>query len=242
MPFFPLPDLISTSCVGSLRTSVALLVAGAVSAAAWAERADRLKPITIQADQTGQVDLQRQVATFSGHVVVTKGTMVIHADRIEVSQTPGGYDTAVAFGAPGRPATFRQKRDGVDEYMDGEAERLEYDGKSDVVKFIDSAAVRRLRGATTADEITGKLVTYNASTDLLSVSGGAAQTATNPGGRVRAVLSPREGSDAAAEAASSAASAAIGPLRLSPSLGSVPGSTSSPAGSGAAAPVSGNRR
>ena len=199
--------------------TVLFALATLLAAPARAEKADRYKPITIQADQTGQVDLQRQVAVFSGHVVVTKGTMVIHADRIEVSQTPGGYDTAVAFGAPGRPATFRQKREGVDEYMDGEAQRLEYDGKSDVVKFIDSAAVRRLRGATTADEITGQLVTYNASSDLLSVSGGAAQTATNPGGRVRAVLSPREGSDAANEAAKAATDAGAAPLKMSPTLG-----------------------
>ncbi len=182
---------------------------------AHAERADRLKPATIVADQGGQIDLQKQVVVFTGNVVVTKGTMVIHAARIEVRQSPGGYDTAIAFGAPGKPATFRQKRDGVDEYMDGAAERLEYDGKADVVKFINNAALRRLRGATPADEITGNLITYEAGTDKLTVSGGATPTAANPGGRVRAVLTPREGSEAAAEVAE----AASVPLKVSPSLG-----------------------
>ena len=190
-----------------------------LAAPAQAEKADRFKPITIQADETGQVDLQKQVAVFTGNVVVSKGTMLIHAERIEVSKTPGGYDTAIAFGAPGKPATFRQKRDGVDEYMDGEAERLEYDGKTDVVKFVNNAAVRRLRGAAIADEITGSLVTYDNTNDLLSVSGGAAATPSNPGGRVRAVLTPREGSEAAAEASKASASTAA-PLKLSPTLGS----------------------
>ena len=92
---------------------IPLAAAFALALPAHAEKADRFKPITIQADSTGQLDLQKQVAVFSGNVVVTKGTMLIHAARIEVSKTPGGYDTAVAFGAPGRPATFRQKRDGV---------------------------------------------------------------------------------------------------------------------------------
>ena len=194
-----------------------LVAALALAVPAHAEKADRFKPITIQADSTGQLDLQKQVAVFSGNVIVTKGTMVIHAARIEVSKTPGGYDAAVAFGAPGRPATFRQKRDGADEYMDGEAERLEYDGKTDVVRFINNAAVRRLRGATLADEITGNLVTYDSTSDVMSVSGGAAATAANPGGRVRAVLTPREGTEAAAEAAQAAA-ASVGPLKMTPSL------------------------
>ena len=196
-----------------------LLLATSLTPAALAERADRLKPITIQADQDGQIDLQRQVVVFTGNVVVSKGTMVIRAARIEVRQTPSGYDTAVAFGAPGKPATFRQKREGVDEYMDGEAERLEYDGKTDVIKFVNNAAVRRLRGATLADEITGNLVTYDSSADVLRVSGGATSSAANPGGRVRAVLTPREGTEAAAEVAEAASAAAAAPLKLSPALG-----------------------
>jgi len=183
----------------------------------WAEKADRLKPITIEGDSTGQLNLQKQVAEVTGNVVITKGTMVIRAARVELSKTPGGYDKAIAFGAAGKPATFRQKRDGVDEYMEGEAERLEYDGKTDVVKFINNAAVRRLRGAAPADEITGNLVTYDSTSEVMNVSGGAAATAANPNGRVRVVLTPREGTEAAAEAASAAASS-VGPLKMTPTL------------------------
>ncbi len=185
-----------------------------------AERGDRLKPLNVEADQSGRVDLQNQTVVFSGNVVVSKGTMVIRAARIEVRQTPAGYDTATAFGAPGRPATFRQKRDGVDEYIDGQAERLEYDGRADVIKFINNAAVRRLRGVAVADEITGNLVTYDATSEVFSVSGGAANTAANPGGRVRAVLTPREGSAAAAETADAASGVPAPALKLSPSLDS----------------------
>ena len=188
-----------------------------VAPPAHAERSDRLKPLNVEADQSGRIDLQNQTVVFTGNVVVSKGTMVIRAARIEVRQTPAGYDTAIAFGAPGRPATFRQKRDGVDEFIDGQADRLEYDGRADVVKFTGNAAVRRLRGVAVADEITGNLVTYDATTEVFSVSGGAATTAANPGGRVRAVLTPREGTEAAAEAASSVAPPA---LKLSPTLGS----------------------
>ena len=203
-----------------LLPCTALVLSLGLTLPAHAERGDRLKPLNVEADQSGRVDLQNQTVVFSGNVVVSKGTMVIRAARIEVRQTPAGYDTATAFGAPGRPATFRQKRDGVDEFIDGQAERLEYDGRADVIKFISNAAVRRLRGVAVADEITGNLVTYDATTEVFSVSGGAATTAANPGGRVRAVLTPREGSAAAAEAADAASGLPVPALKLSPTLGS----------------------
>ena len=87
--------------------------------------------------------------------------MIIRAQRIEVRESPDGYRSAVAIGSPSQHATFRQKRDAPDEWIEGDAERLEYDGKSDVIRFVTNASVRRLRGANVADELTGNLVTYD---------------------------------------------------------------------------------
>ena len=193
-------------------------MAAALATSVHAERGDRLQKINIAADQGGQIDLQNQVVVYTGNVVISRGTIAIRAERIKVRQLPSGYYTAVAFGATSKPATFRQKRDGVDEYVEGEAERLEYDGRADLVKFINRAQVRRLRGATPADEIAGNLITYDATTEKMTVSGGAQPTAANPGGRVTAVLTPREGSEAAAEVAEAESAAAATPLKLSPAL------------------------
>jgi lipopolysaccharide export system protein LptA len=209
------------------QTLVALALGLALAATAHAERSDRLQKITIAADESGQIDLQKQVVVYSGNVVISRGTMVIRAGKVEVRQLPSGYYTAVAFGAPNKPATFRQKRDGVDEYIEGEAERLEYDGRADVVKFITNAVWRRLRGATPADEISGNMITYDATTEKTTVAGGAKPTPANPGGRVTAILSPREGSEAAAETAAAASAAASAPLKLSPALGSASAPASS---------------
>ena len=186
-------------------------------APAHAEKADRSKPLNVAADRQGTVDLLKQIVVFSGNVIITKGSIVIKADRVEVRESPDGYRTAVAVGTAGRPATFRQKRDGVDEYIDGQAERLEYDDKGDVVRFVNNAVVRRLRGPTVGDEITGNLITYDNTTEVFSVTGAAAGSAASgtPGGRVRAVLAPRAGTPAAAEAASQAAP----PPKPSPALG-----------------------
>jgi len=185
-----------------------------------AEKADRYKPVQVEAELPGRIDLLNQFVVFNGNVVVTKGTMTIRAARIEVRESADGYHSAVAYGSPTQHATYRQKRDAPDEWIEGDAERLEYDGKSDVIRFVSNASVRRLRGAAVADEIAGNLVTYDSTTEVFNVTGGAAN-AGNPGGRVRVTMTPKEGSAAAAEAASAArAAGSAPPLRTAPGLAS----------------------
>ncbi len=165
---------------------------------AQAEKADRSKPMSIEADQPASVDLQRQVVIFNGNVVITQGTMQLRAERIELRERPDGYREAKAIGSAERPATFRQKRDGVDEYVEGAAERIEFDARTDTLRFTGHAAVRRLRaGGTVADEITGSLITWDNTNELFKVTGGEV-TPSNPTGRVRAVFAPREESSASA--------------------------------------------
>jgi lipopolysaccharide export system protein LptA len=163
---------------------------------ATAEKADRSKPMEVVADKSGTADLQNQVSRFSGNVVITQGTMRIQADRVEIRQTPDGYHQATAWGTAGTPVSYRQKRDGVDEYVEGRADRVEYDGRSEVLRFIGNGVVRRLRGTEAVDEITGALITWNHAAEQFSVQGGT-PTASSPGGRVRAVLSPRPATEPA---------------------------------------------
>ncbi len=205
MPFMTPPRPTSLLIASGL---LALLMVGGP---AHAERADRSKPLDIMADQQGTIDMLKRVIVFTGNVVITKGTLTIKADRVEVREGADGFRTAVATGA-GRAATFRQKRDGVDEYIDGQAERLEYEERRELIRFVNNATVRRLRGSTVGDEITGNLVTYDGTSELFTVSGGAPRPSGSPapaqGERVRAVLVPREGTEAAAAAQQGAASSA----------------------------------
>jgi lipopolysaccharide export system protein LptA len=189
------------------------LAAALAGAPVLAERADRSKPMSIEADQPGSVDLQRQVVIFNGNVVISQGTMVLRAERVELRERPDGYREAKAIGSTERLASFRQKRDGVDEVVEGAAERIEFDAKTDTLRFVGNAAVRRLRGGVVADEITGSLITWDNTNELFNVSGGAPSPA-NPSGRVRAVFAPRE--DAAASAPNSPPGV---PLKPSGALG-----------------------
>ena len=95
------------------------------------------------------------------------------------------------------------------------AERIDFDGRADTLRFTGNGNVRRLRGSTVADEISGAVIVWDNTAELFTVQGGAA-TPTNPGGRVRAVLSPRVEAAAAAPSAPPAAQAsgaALKPIR-----------------------------
>lgn len=178
-----------------------LSAATAFSGLAFAEKADRSKPMNIEADALRHDEL-KQTSVFTGHVVVTKGTMVLRGAQVEVRQDADGYQFGVATAEPGKRAFFRQKRDtppgAPDEFIEGEGEVIEYDGRNDTVHFIRRAELRRYRNATLSDEVSGAVIVYNNLTDLFTVDGqpkGASRpagAAPAAGGRVRAMLSPKE--------------------------------------------------
>ncbi len=179
---------------------------------AWAEKADRAKPMNIEADAL-RYDDQKQTSVFTGKVVLTKGTIVIRGGKLDVRQDAQGFQYGVVTAEPGKLAFFRQKRDGVDEFIEGEGETIEYDGKADTVKFIKRAQLRRLRGTVLNDEMTGAIIVYDNTVDVFTVDGGATKGTPNaPGGRVRAMLTPKpEAADASPPSPSPPAGSASRP-------------------------------
>lgn len=158
----------------------------------WAEKADRNKPMNIEADTLRYDDL-KQLSIFTGNVVLTKGTIIIRGARLEVRQDPDGYQFGLVTGTPETLAFFRQKREAVDEFMEGEGETIYYDGKADTVTFTKKAQLRRYRGTELGDEVTGAVIVYENLTDMFSVDGSATKNANGApgGGRVRAMLIPK---------------------------------------------------
>lgn len=185
---------------------------------AQAEKADRNKPMNIEADAMRYDDV-KQVSVFTGHVVLTKGSIIIRGAQVEVRQDPDGYQFGVVTGSADARAFFRQKREAVEEFMEGESETIEYDGKADTVRFIKKAVLRRYRGASLADEVTGGMILYENLTDLFSVDGSANKgVAGAPAGRVRAMLTPKPDSKAAQTDAAQPAPV----LRATPALPGAP--------------------
>lgn len=173
-----------------------VLCALALGGAAHAEKADRNKPMNIEADAMRYDDL-KQTSVFTGRVVVTKGTIIIRGARIDVRQDPEGYQYAVVTAEPGKLAYYKQKRDAPgDEWTEGQSDRIEYDSRADDVKFIGHAVMRRLIGAKINDETTGALIVYDQGNDTFTVNGaslppGASVATGAAGSRVRAMLTPR---------------------------------------------------
>jgi lipopolysaccharide export system protein LptA len=168
-----------------LACVLAASFAGAMGAASpvTAQNPDSNEPISIEADRM-RADDQKQTAEFDGRVVLTQGTFQLHADKLTVRKDANGFQHGTAVGDP---ATFRQKREGTDEWISGEARRIEYDGRLEQVELFDHARVSRDK-----DEVRGNYISYDTRAQVFRVQGGKELAATpGPDNRVRAVIQPR---------------------------------------------------
>lgn len=169
---------------------------------AHAEKSDRSQPLNFAAD-SARVDDAQRLNILSGNVEITKGSMAVHADRVEVRQNADGTQTATATGGSGGRAYFKQKREGLDEVIEGEAEKVVYEGRDDTVRFTGRAVMRRLKGVSVTDEVTGQVIIYDNKTSVFQVVGSGVSTgggSTQTKGRVRGVITPRSSEPAAAPA------------------------------------------
>ena len=167
-----------------------------------AEKSDSEQALAFDAGRM-VIDGKRKIRTLSGGVEITRGTLVLKAAQIELKETAQGQ-FATASGSDGQPATFRQKREGLDEYVEGQARRIEYDTVSETVRFIDQAQVRVLRAGVPADQVTGQTIVYNHARDVFEVQGGGGTVPGGAGGRVKGVVTPRKSTPSAAGAGSEA--------------------------------------
>jgi lipopolysaccharide export system protein LptA len=168
-----------------LAALAAALALAALQAAgsAHAEKADKDKPTEIESNRM-MSDEARRMSIFEGSVVLTKGTLVVRADRLVVRQDADGFQHVTATGDPVR---FRQKADSKDgregAWIDGEAMRMEIDEREDKVQLFDRARVSRDK-----DVVRGNYIFLDQRSGFYSVTGGV----DAPQGRVRAVLQPKK--------------------------------------------------
>jgi lipopolysaccharide export system protein LptA len=202
---------------------LACALAAALPALASAEKADRDKPINFSAEQPAEVDFEKRVGTLRGNVVITQGTMTIHADRIDFKQNADNSLSATAFG---NPVSFRQKKDDSDEYFEGYAQRAVYDGQKQLLELFDRALLKQ-----GSDEIRSNYVSYNSASGIFKAEGRPDTPGVEgPGARVRGVFQPRPESPLAPKGTSKGEEAA------STANGKAP---SAPAKDGKAAPGAG---
>ncbi|WP_300455710.1 lipopolysaccharide transport periplasmic protein LptA [Accumulibacter sp.] len=168
---------------------------------AQAERADRDKPIHLEADRMS-IDDVKKVKILDGNVVMTQGTLELRTSRLVVTEDADGFQKGVATGGANGLARFRQKREGVDEWMEGEAERIEHDARSEITQFFVRAWVQ-----SGADEVRGPYISYDALNEKYAVNSGGA--AVKNATRARAIIQPKSKEEKAPEPKSA-------PLNLKP--------------------------
>ena len=154
---------------------------------ALAERADREKPINLEADRISMDDIKK-LQVFEGNVVMTQGTLQIRTSKLVVTQDADGFQKGTAIGGANGLARFRQKREGKDDFIEGEGERIEHDARNEKTEFFVRAWVK-----SGLDEVKGNYVSHDALTEkFLVTSGTETKTATGvPQARVRAIIQPK---------------------------------------------------
>ncbi len=166
-----------------IRAEFLMLALLALSLPAHGEKADRSKPVNIEAD-TVRMDEVHKVASYEGHVILSQGTLMITADRIDIRQDDRGFASGEAQGSP---VYFRQKVEGLNEFTEGWAKRVEYDSREEKLKLLGEARLKRGE-----EELRGNLISYDGKTETYQAVGGSAETP----GRVRAVIRPKPAPDA----------------------------------------------
>ena len=171
-----------------------MIVCSLAALPAYAEKADREKPINLEADSISMDDINK-VQVLEGNVILTQGTMQILTSKLVVTQDADGFQKGVATGGANGLARFKQKREGRDDYIEGEAERIVHDARSEKTEFFVRGWVK-----SGADEVKGHYISYDALTEQYLVTN-AGETKSAKGAaqaRVRAIIQPK-GKNAPAE-------------------------------------------
>lgn len=128
-----------------------LVLCGSLAAAgAWALKSDKSQPINIQADhgdfRADPKNNSNGTGIYTGHVVITQGSIKLTADKAILHVVNNELDTADVTGSP---ATFEQTPDNG-QPMHGRALEITYDASKDQIDLITEAeltqAVNQVNG------------------------------------------------------------------------------------------------
>lgn len=180
-----------------MKKILAAAVLTLLSLSASAERADSLKQAVVNFDSL-DIDEVTQTRILTGNVVLTRGTLTMKSDRALVKETPEGYMSVTLTAGPGRVATFRQKRDGAgDLWVEGQAERIEYDERQELVKLFSKAVVKELENGRLTNELNGAYISYDNRREVAAVRNDASGESKVGGGRGTLIIAPRRTGPAA---------------------------------------------
>ncbi len=153
------------------------------SASALALPNDRDQPIRIQADNA-HLDDKKGVATYTGDVIITQGSMMIKGNTVTITRTNGGDIDVVT--SVGNLAYFEQQQSASKaDKMKGWGVTIQYQAQKDLVVLTDRAKVEN-EGNTTE----GEKIVYNTQTQVATAGRGG--NVTTPRQRIDMVIQPKK--------------------------------------------------
>lgn len=130
---------------------------------AFADRDDSSKPMNFKSVSAHMDDL-RKTYNYVGQVRMTQGTRLLTADKVVIKQDAAGFSKSVATGSPQKLAYVKQRENDGKGWMEGWAERIEYDDRTDKLYFFDQAHLK-----TSKDEAKGEVIIYDNVTERYQV-------------------------------------------------------------------------
>lgn len=149
---------------------------------AAAELADQYQAIEIWANKT-EFNYRNGQRMLKGAVHLSQGTLLLEADNASQQMRD---DDSMLFHADGHPVRFKQKIEGRNAWMRGEAQRIDFDSQTGLLKLNGHALI-----VDDKNEISANSVTYNTRTHDAQAEQGNAVTPDNPRGQVRIVIQPK---------------------------------------------------
>ncbi|BBB58797.1 hypothetical protein UNDKW_0524 [Undibacterium sp. KW1] len=175
----------------SVTRLISLACLGLACVSANAEKADSNKETIIKAGY-GISDGKASVSRLSKGVSLVRGTLTVTSESAVVTEAPNGDQFVVLTGGSGRKVTFRQKRDGgPDLWVDGEADRAEYNQSTEIVKFISKAKVRYLEGKRVTQEQEGEYLSYDSKNDVFVGTNSTSGQHVDGSGNITITLQPK---------------------------------------------------
>ncbi len=157
---------------------------------AFAEKADSQKMTEISSDRSDR-NGKTNVSTLTGDVIIIRGTLIVKAARAVMTESATST-SYVLFSAPGVQVFFRQKRDGgTNLWVEGVADRVEYDDKTEITKFISKADVKYLDGTVVTQEQKGEYLSYDSLNDLFIAENNSSGTTVPGSGRTTLFIAPK---------------------------------------------------
>lgn len=180
------------------RLSLVVLVTAFSIPALAQETGTAEEPDTLVLSDTLTYNDAKRESIFTGNVIMTRGPMTLHSDKLVMHEDAEGFQYGTATVNEGNLVYIRQENPAKFEVIEARGLRGEYNGKTEHVEVIGQAIVTRFVCGKPFDTIKGEKVVFNQKTDTYHAYSGPKSAA--PGGRVRSLAQPRAKSDAAAAA------------------------------------------